>query len=167
MGRGDPHTTRGGLTYVHGLLLEHREQWEALCKDESLISGALNEMLRFEPPVASVGRMAGEDMDIHGVAVPAGAPLELVTMSGMRDPDLYADPDVFNIRRTDGPRFHLGFGGGVHRCAGEYLARLELEEGLRAVSRMYPDMRLVGERIPPKGFQAVREAMPLIVHIPA
>jgi cytochrome P450 len=68
----------------------------------------------------------------------------------MRDPALYAEPDSFNIRRTDHPRRHLVFGAGVHRCLGEVLARAELEEGLAALVERLPQLRVAGR--PPTMF---------------
>lgn len=164
---GGSDTTRGALASMQGVLLEHPEQWQALCRDPGLMQGAIDEALRFEPPVASTPRMAGEALTLDGIDIEAGSPLELMTMSAMRDPELYPDPDRFDIRRTGLPKIHPVFGGGTHRCIGEYLARMELEEGLRAVAARHPQMRLVGDRPQPGGFSAVREAKPIIVHIPA
>jgi cytochrome P450 len=66
--------------------------------------------------------------------------LSLSTLSAMRDPTLYADPDTFDIKRTDHPRKHMVFGMGAHRCLGEVLATVELEEGLAALSARLPGM---------------------------
>lgn len=134
-------TTRAALAIQVGLLLAHRPQWEAVCRDEALIPGAVAEALRFEPAVGSFPRFALADIPLDGAVLPAGALLSISTLSAMRDPALYADPDVFDIRRTDHPRWHLVFGGGVHRCLGEALARIELEEGLHALTRRLPDLR--------------------------
>jgi cytochrome P450 len=74
--------------------------------------------------------------------------MRLSTMSAMRDGNVYAEPDAFNIRRTDHPRLSPIFGHGVHRCIGEALARVELEEGLSILTTRRPDLRLAGD--PPK-----------------
>ncbi len=100
--------------------------------------GAVAEALRFEPAVGSFPRFALADIPLEGAVLPAGALLSISTLSAMRDPALYADPDVFDIRRSDHPRWHPVFGGGAHRCLGEALARIELEEGLRALSAGSP-----------------------------
>jgi cytochrome P450 len=84
-------------------------------------------------------------------------------MSAMRDPALYMDPDYFNIRRTDHPRRHLVFGGGLHRCLGEVLARAELEEGLTALLERFPDLRLVGEPARALGHAGIRRVSPMQV----
>jgi hypothetical protein len=134
-------TTRAALAIQVALLLAHREQWDAVCRDESLIPGAVAEALRYEPSVGSFPRFTLAEINLEGHVLPAQALVSFSTMSAMRDPDLYADPDQFNIRRTDHPRWHLVFGGGVHRCLGEALARVELEEGLRAMTRRLPHLR--------------------------
>lgn len=63
----------------------------------------------------------------------------------MRDPDVYADPDAFNINRQDHPRWHPIFGAGAHRCVGEALAKAEMEETLATIARLAPDTELVGD----------------------
>ncbi|WP_336492325.1 cytochrome P450 [Methylobacterium nigriterrae] len=137
-------TTRAALAIQVALLLAHREQWEAVCRDESLIPGAVAEALRYEPSVGSFPRFTLVEIDLGGHVLPAQALVSFSTMSAMRDPALYEDADQFNIRRTDHPRWHLVFGGGVHRCLGEALARMELEEGLRALTRRLPHLRTEG-----------------------
>jgi cytochrome P450 len=150
-------TTRAAMAIQVFLLLQHREQWEAVCKgDSSLIAGAVSESLRYEPAVGSAPRFTLEDIEIAGFAVPAGRVLSLSTLSAMRDPALYADPDRFNIRRADHPRRHLVFGGGAHRCIGEILARAELEEGLAALVDRLPKLQLLGEPLKVSGHAGLR-----------
>jgi cytochrome P450 family 103 len=150
-------TARAAMAIQVFLLLQHREQWEAVCKgDSSLIAGAVSESLRYEPAVGSAPRFTLEDIEIAGFAVPAGRALSLSTLSAMRDPALYADPDRFNIRRADHPRRHLVFGGGAHRCIGEILARAELEEGLAALVDRLPKLQLLGEPLKVSGHAGLR-----------
>jgi len=111
-------TTRGAIAMQVSLLLQHREQWDAVCADPALIPGAVSESLRYEPVVGSIPRFTLEDIEIDGYVVPRNSLLSLSTLSAMRDPGQYVDPDRFNIRRTDHPRRHLIFGLGVHRCLG-------------------------------------------------
>ena len=80
--------------------------------------------------------------EVGGITVPPKTFLTLSTMSAMRDPDLYDDPDRFDIRRADHPRQHLVFGGGVHRCLGEMLARIEIEEALDALLDAAPRLQV-------------------------
>ena len=138
-------TTRGAIAVQVGLLLQHREQWEAVCADPTLIPGAVSESLRYEPVVGTIPRFTLEEIEIGGYVVPRGNILSLSTLSAMRDPALYADPDSFNIRRSDHPRRHLIFGLGVHRCLGEVLARAELEESLAALASRLPQLQLAGK----------------------
>jgi cytochrome P450 len=145
---GGTDTTRVASAMQVALLLRHPEQWDAVCNDPSLIPAAVTESLRYEPSVASYARVALEDIDLDGHVIPAGASMRLSTMSAMRDENVYAEPDVFNIRRTDHPRLLPIFGHGVHRCIGEALARVELEEGLSILTTRRPDLRLAGD--PPK-----------------
>ena len=157
-------TTRAAMAIQVFLLLQHREQWEALCKgDMGLIAGAVSEALRYEPSVGSTPRFTLADIEIAGYLVPAGSVLSLSTLSAMRDPALYTDPDRFNIRRTDHPRRHIAFGGGAHRCLGEVLARAELEEGLAVLVERLPKLHLLGEPLRVFGHAGIRRISPMKV----
>jgi cytochrome P450 family 103 len=113
-----------------------------------LIPGAVAEAMRYEPSVGSIPRFTVEEIEVDGYLVPRNAILSVSTLSAMRDESLYADPDRFDMTRADHPRRHLVFGGGVHRCLGESLAKAELEEGLAAITARTPGLRVVGE--PPR-----------------
>ena len=130
-------------------LLQHPDQWAALVADpDGLKKKASEEGLRFEPVVSGIPRVTTKDLEIEGYVIPAGAVLMVSLLSVLRDPEVYADPETFNIHRTDQQRWHLAFGAGAHRCAGEALARVELEEPLAAIARFAPNTRVVGT--PPK-----------------
>ena len=103
---------------------------------------AVAEAMRFEPSVASTSRITTENIEVGGVVLPAGRMVVLSTMSSMRDERAYERPDVFDISRTDQPRLHPVFGGGAHRCLGEALARVELEESLAVLAARIPQLRL-------------------------
>ena len=139
---GGTDTTRVAIVMQVALLLQHHEQWTAVCRDPGLIPAAVEESMRFEPSVASVSRVAAEDIEVGGVIIPAGKFVTLSTISGMRDESAYDDPDVFDIRRVRQPRLHPIFGGGPHRCIGEALARAELEESLAVLTARIPQLRL-------------------------
>jgi cytochrome P450 len=149
-------TTRGAIAVQVSLLLQHREQWDAVCADPALIAGAVSESLRYEPVVGSIPRFTLEDIEIDGYVVPRNNILSLSTLSAMRDPGQYADPDRFNIRRADHPRRHLIFGLGVHRCLGEILARAELEESLTALVSKLPQLELAGKPPSLQGHGGIR-----------
>lgn len=161
---GGVDTTRAGFAMLVALLLQHPAQWEAVKRDASLIPGAVLEALRYEPSVGSVARITIAPVKLGGVAIPAGELLRVSTMSAMRDPGLYADPDRFDIRRTDHPRLHTVFGHGPHRCIGEMLARFEMEEALAALIAQAPDIDLIA---PPRmlGFGGLRQITPMMVRI--
>ena len=142
-------TTRNSICMTLSQLLQHPDQWRALCADpDGLKKQAVEEGLRFEPVVSGIPRVALNDMEVEGYLIPAGALIAVSILSVLRDPDVYADPESFNIHRTDHPRWLLAFGAGAHRCAGEALARVELEETLATIARLAPNTKLVGE--PPR-----------------
>nr|UTN42960.1 P-450 monooxygenase [Agrobacterium fabrum] len=136
-------TTKTGITALIGLLLRHRQAWEALLKDETLVPAAVEEGLRFEPPVGSYPRIALADIDLNGFLLPKGSLLALCTMSALRDEKHYLHPELFDIHRKQ-MRWHMVFGAGAHRCLGEALARLELQEGLATILRHAPALSIEG-----------------------
>lgn len=138
-------TTRGTLCMTLSTLLQHPDQWRAFCADpDGLKRNVVQEGLRFEPVVGGIPRIATKDLDIDGHLVPSGSILLFSVISALRDPETYADPETFNIHRTDHPKWHPIFGAGAHRCLGEALARAELEEALVAIARLAPNTRLIG-----------------------
>jgi cytochrome P450 len=142
-------TTRNAMCMTLFQLLQHPEQWRALCADpDGLKKKASEEGLRYEPVVSGIPRVAIEDMTVEGYLIPGGAMMAVSLLSVLRDPEVYANPNAFDIHRTDQQRWHLAFGAGAHRCAGEALARVELEEVLAAIARLAPNTRIVGQ--PPK-----------------
>ena len=135
-------TTRISIAIQTSLLLQHRQQWMEVCRDPALIPGAVTEALRLEPSGTAVTRVVGEDIEVDGTVVPAGEIINLSTMSAMRDERVLDHPDAFNIHRTGLPRLHPIFGYGVHRCIGEALARVELEESLAAITARIPGLQM-------------------------
>ncbi len=129
---GGTDTTRAAIVIQAGLLLERADLWEALREDESLIVPAVAESLRLEPAVASIPRLVVADIELDQHVIPAGNVLILSTMSALRDPEAFPDPERFSLYR-ERPRWHPVFGDGEHRCLGQALAQLELEEALRAL----------------------------------
>lgn len=160
---GGTDTTRVAGAMQAALLLQHQEQWAAVRHDPGLIPAAVAEALRYEPSVGSAGRVAREAIDLDGAVVPAGSMIMLSTLSALRDEAVYTQPDTFDIRRVDLPRLHPIFGGGAHRCIGEALARIELEEGLGALMRLAPDLRLTGAMPVLQGHSGIRRIGPLQV----
>ena len=160
---GGTDTTRVAMASQVSLLLQHREQWEAVRTDPSLVRRAVAEALRFEPSVGFVGRVTLENVVLGDVMVPAGQFLPLSTMSALRDPMAYEQPDLFDIYRTDGRRLHPVFGGAAHRCLGEALAWAELEEGLSVLATRLPNLRLDGDPPEVRGHMGIRRIGPMPV----
>ncbi len=113
------------------LLGRHPEQFALLRSRPELVSSAAAEVLRYLPPLPVIGRRVTGDTEIAGTRVPAGAQLALLLWAGNRDPRQYADPNAFDIARN--PVDHLAFGHGIHGCAGQALARMEIQAVLKAV----------------------------------
>ncbi len=111
--------------------------------DRSLVPKAVEETLRISGPVQILFRCPAGDVTIGGTAVPAGANVALGYASANRDEDVFAEPDVFSLDRTEDVRkLHLGFGFGIHLCVGAALARLEAVSALNAVLDRIPVMTL-------------------------
>jgi cytochrome P450 len=119
------------------LLGEHPDQRHELVEDPSLISGAVEEVLRFEPPVHHIARYVANDVEYHGQTVPAGSALLLMAGSANRDERHFDEPDRFDIHRKPGG--HLTFGRGTHFCLGASLARLEGRVALEEILKRWPD----------------------------
>ena len=136
-------TTTGLLGNAFRRLLEHRAAWDAICRDPGLIPGAVEEVLRFDSSVIAWRRQTTQAVDVGGVQLPAGAKLLLMIGSANRDPDVFPDPDTFDIRRPNA-RDHLSFGNGPHFCLGAPLARLQARVVLEEVSARLPSLRRDG-----------------------
>lgn len=157
-------TTRTGTASVLSQLLQHPDQWALVCEDpDKWKKPAVEEGLRFDPPVGSVPRFAIRDFEIDGVAIPAGQPISMSVLAALRDPDVFPDPDNFDIRRTGLPKWNIAFGGGAHRCLGEALARAEMEESIAMIARLAPNTRIIGKPPTIKGHVAIRHIDSMVV----
>lgn len=136
-------TTIGAISSALYLFSQHPEQWQAVRADPTLIPGAVNEVVRFESPLRAFSRKATRDVDIGGVPIPRGSRLLVIYASANRDAAEWDRPDSFDITR-DAAR-QLGFGSGVHGCAGQGLARLETRSMLQALARRVERIELTGE----------------------
>jgi len=124
-------------------LLRHPDQLARLREDPSLARSAVEEFLRFDPPVQFTGRVALEDMTSGKVSLKKGQQTILLLASANRDPDVFSDPDRLDIARTENR--HLAFSHGIHYCVGAPLARLEGEIALGTLVQRFAGIRLLTE----------------------
>jgi len=122
-------------------LMQHPEQMQKLQENPDLIRTAVEEMLRYNGPVeAPTWRFASQDVEVNGVTIPEGDVVLPSLLAANRDPDVFENPDTFDITRDPNP--HVAFGNGVHYCLGAPLARLEGIIAINALLQRYPDIRL-------------------------
>lgn len=122
-------------------LLEHRDSWEAICADASLIPSAVEEVLRFDSSVIHWRRRTTRPVTLSGVGLPADANVLVAIGAANRDADVFPHPERFDIRRPNS-HDHLSFGYGPHYCLGAPLARLEARVVLEELSTRVPSLRL-------------------------
>lgn len=144
---GGDETTRHVMTGGMFQLMRHRDQWEALRQDRSLMNGAVEEMLRWVSPVKNMARSATRDVDFHGKHIAQGQKLLMLYPSANRDEAHFADPFRFDIRRT--PNDHIAFGVGPHFCLGASLARVELRVFFDRLLERLPNLRPAVDEDPP------------------
>jgi cytochrome P450 len=133
-------TTYRMLTNLLYGLLTHPDQLDALRRDHSLVPKAIEEGLRWEPPLIFVGRTATADGQIAGCPVAAGTAVNLCLSAANRTPDRWPEPDEFNIFRPT--LAHMSFGQGNHICLGIHFARMELRVALELILEKLPGLRL-------------------------
>ncbi len=135
------HDTTGsqiGCTFL--TLLRHPDQASLLASRPELVPNAVEETMRFEPSVSGIPRTPTETIVVGGEEVPAGSVLILSTAAANREPGVWADPDTVDLARfgqPDVPRL-MSFGIGTHYCLGAALARMTLEEAVRAMFVIAP-----------------------------
>jgi cytochrome P450 len=121
-------------------LLVNRDQWELMREDPSLVARTVDEILRYDPPVQVIVKSAAQTTEVRGVEIPAGSTVVLCQAAANRDPDVFAEPDSFDIIRE--PNDHLSLGFGTHFCLGAPLARLEGRIALHRIAERFPALRL-------------------------
>jgi cytochrome P450 len=155
---GAETTYRSSSNLFFGLLSDPG-QLDAVRDDRALVPQAIEEGLRWEPPLTGIMRMARRDVELDGVLIPAGSLVSIGLGSANHDEARYPDPERFDIRRA--PQQHLAFAFGPHMCLGIHLARMETTVVLNAVLDRLPGVRLDPEaedvHIEGRGFRAPRE----------
>ena len=146
---GGNETTTSLITNMMWRLLEESAHWQAIVDDASLIESAVEESLRFDPPVLGLYRNVTRDVILHGETIPEGSKVYINYAAANRDEEVFERPDQFDLRRP--VHRHMAFGLGVHFCVGAPTARLEAEVALAVLRERVPNLKLIdsGERITP------------------
>ncbi len=139
---GAETTYRSSSNLLHGLL-SNPDQLDALRANRELLPQAIEEGLRWEPPLLTIMRTSTRDTEVQGMPIPAGATMVVNIGSANHDERCWENPDVFDIMRT--PRQHLAFAWGPHMCLGLHLARMETRV---AITRLLD--RLPGPAVRPR-----------------
>jgi hypothetical protein len=124
-------------------LLEHPDQWHAVVSDPSLAGAAVEETLRYDPPVQRTLRVLTEDAELAGQPLRRGQGVLLLLAGANRDPEAFPDPHRFDLSRTGQPE-HLAFSAGIHYCLGAPLARLEAAVAVRRLAERFPGLQRAG-----------------------
>jgi cytochrome P450 len=126
--------------------IRHPEQWALLKQDPAgWTKRATEECLRYDSPVKSIQRIASEDVEMRGKVLRKDDRIRWFISSANRDPEVFANPDTFDISRDPNP--HVAFGSGVHHCLGATLARVEGQEVFKALAERFPALRLETEEL--------------------
>ncbi len=133
-------TTYRSLSNLLLGLFQHPDQLHALRADRALMPQAIEEGLRWEPPVLTIARTTTREVEIGGVVLPVGATISVNLGAANRDEARFPDPDVFDIFRPQ--KTNVAFATGAHRCLGLHLARMESTVALNALFDRLPDLRL-------------------------
>ena len=154
-------TVTASLGCSMAYLAQHPEARAALVGDPGLVPVAVEELLRWEGVVPGSARMCAQDTEINGTPITKGTPVHVLIASANLDPQEFPDPEHVDFNRS-GNR-HLAFGGGVHRCLGSHLARLELRVALEEWHRRIPEYAIAPGSEPGyiTGLRAV-ENLPLV-----
>ena len=142
---GGSETTTNAISYGMKLLIENPDVWAQLKSDpDRYLKTFCEEVVRLEGPVQGLFRMAGEDIELHGVTIPKGAMINIRYAAANRDEREFECPEQIDLERNK-PGRHLGYGSGVHHCLGAPLARRELYWAFRALCDRVEDMRFADD----------------------
>jgi cytochrome P450 len=146
---------------------KHPEQLELLKNDPAGWENAVDEVLRYDSPVQLTVRIAQDDTDVCGNEVQKGRFVSLMLGGANRDPDVFTDPQRFDVTRSNA-RDHLAFSAGIHYCLGASLARLEGAVALRMLYDRFPDLTIAGQPIR-RNLRVLRgfEHLPVRLPVPA
>jgi cytochrome P450 len=156
-------TTGRLIGWMGSTLARNPQQRAELAADPSLIPGAVEEVLRLEPPGPFNARYVTKPVELHGQVVPEGSAMLLLLGAANRDPERYDDPDRFDIHRKKG--MHLTFIIGPHYCLGSALARLEGRIALEEILKRWPSWEVdwAGAKLQQTSSVRGWERLPLLV----
>ena len=121
--------------------MNNRDQWDILKSDtQGMMVRATEEALRYDSPVKSISRIAGDDVEMRGKQIKKDDRIRWFMSSANRDPDKFENPDTMDITRWPNP--HVAFGAGIHHCLGATIARVEGQEVFSALADRYPNLEL-------------------------
>ena len=121
-------------------LLTHPEELAKLKADPGIVNQVVEEILRYDGPIDITARVAPRDMEVGGCPIKSRASIISLLRAANHDPEVFEDPDSFNVSRKPGP--HIAFGGGAHICIGAPLARIEAQAALSKLFQRFPNLRL-------------------------
>ncbi|WP_018656396.1 cytochrome P450 [Actinomadura flavalba] len=147
---GGIDTTESMIVNAVAALLAHPAELDRVRADPGLLPGAIEESLRHEPAAAVVDRYATADVELGGAPVRAGDLVRVSLTAANRDPEVFPDPDRFDVGRPNAGA-HLAFAHGPHICFGATLARLETTAALTALLERLPGLRADGPVPPARG----------------
>ncbi len=124
-------------------LFRNPDQMERLRNEPSLITSAVEELLRYTGPVHGTGRVPKQDVEVAGHIFHEGEMVFTIVAAGNRDPAHYANPEQLDVTRN--PTDHLAFGDGIHFCLGAPLARAEAQISIGSLLQRFPELRLLDE----------------------
>ncbi|MAV61662.1 MAG: cytochrome P450 [Gammaproteobacteria bacterium] len=154
-------TTRNTLSGGVKLLHENQKQKELLLSDSALMPNFINETVRFVSPVIHMRRTSLEETEINGQKIGPYEKIALWYGAANRDPDIFSDPDKFNILRENADK-HLAFGIGRHTCLGKPIALMQLQEFYSQFLTRFNDFQMNGEwKVAPNNFVHAIQEMPI------
>lgn len=136
-------TTTNSTANAVVALLDHPDQFDALVADPTMMSRAVEELLRFDGPIKILHRQVIEDHERGGKQIRAGDRVFIGLAAANRDPRQFDDPDTLDITRY--PNRHVAFGRGIHACVGAQLARIEMRLNLEGIITQLPGLRLADD----------------------
>jgi cytochrome P450 len=142
-------TTTSLISNLAWRLLTIGDLWGEFCRGEIEVDDAINESLRFDPPLLGLFKTTSRDVEIGSVTIPSNTKVMMHYGAANRDPQAFPEPNTFKLNRSG--KKMLSFSVGLHVCIGRELAKLEARVTLTALRQRYPNLQLVneGERVGP------------------